>query len=153
MRETVTIIGELIPVLGIVLGVGCAMLAMYFDFRKKREMIQLYHAERLAAIEKGIELPPLPEEYFSGRNARSSTPARTRRTGLILLFLGIAITIGLWGSGSSGITWWWGFVPIALGLAFLLSALLEARESRQSSQWRQRQDGLPDSESNVGSDR
>lgn len=151
MRDTVAIIGELIPVFGIVLGIGISMLAMYFDFRKKREMIQLYHAERMAAIEKGIELPPLPEGYFRGPDRRPSTPARTRRTGLILLFLGIAITLALWGSGSPGVSWWWGLVPVALGLAFVLTAALEARESRERAQGR---DVLADSEgARAGSDR
>jgi hypothetical protein len=103
-----------IPVIAIVLGITCAMFGLYLDFRKKRDFVQLYHAERMAAIEKGIELPPLPEEYFSGRSGRHSSPARTRRTGLILLFLGIAITLGL-------------------GLAFLLAAVVEFRELRQES--------------------
>jgi len=30
---------------------------MWLDFRKKRELFQLHHAERMAAIEKGIDLP------------------------------------------------------------------------------------------------
>jgi hypothetical protein len=127
-----SIIGVSIPVVAIVLGIGIAMLAMYLDFRKKREMIQLHHAERMAAIEKGIELPPLPDDYFSGGKAGPSGPARTRRTGLVLTFLGIGISLGLWGSGVVGGFWWWGLVPLALGLAFLLAALLETRELRQS---------------------
>jgi hypothetical protein len=127
-----SIIGVSIPVVAIILGIGTAMLAMYLDFRKKREMIQLYHAERMAAIEKGLELPPLPDNYFSGGNAGPSAPARTRRTGLVLTFLGVGISLGLWGSGVVGDFWWWGLAPLALGLAFLLAALLETRELRQS---------------------
>lgn len=126
------IIGASIPVVAIVLGIGIAMLAMYLDFRKKREMIQLYHAERMAAIEKGVELPPLPDDYFTGGNAGPSSPARTRRTGLILTFLGIGISLGLWGSGLVGDFWWWGLLPLGLGVGFLLAALLETRELRQS---------------------
>ncbi len=122
------IIGVLIPMVAIVLGIGTAMLAMYLDFRKKREMIQLYHAERMAAIEKGIELPPLPDGYFSGGDTRSSGPAKPRRTGLVLLFLGIGITLALWGSGVVDELWWLGLVPLALGVAFLLTALFEARD-------------------------
>lgn len=125
------IIGVSIPVVAIVLGIGIAMLAMYLDFRKKREMIQLYHAERMAAIEKGVELPPLPDDYFSGGSASRSSPARARRTGLILIFLGIGISLGLWGSGMVDDLWWWGLVPLALGVAFLLAAVLEGRELRQ----------------------
>jgi hypothetical protein len=122
-----------IPVLAIVLGITCAMFGMYLDFRKKRDLIQLYHAERLAAIEKGIELPPLPDEYLSGRSGGYSSPARTRRTGLILLFLGIAIALGLWTGGADGDAFWLGLVPIGLGLAFLLAAVFEFRELRRSN--------------------
>ena len=136
------VIGASLPVIAVVLGITCAMFGMYLDFRKKRELLQLYHAERMAAIEKGIELPPLPEDYFSGRRGRYSSPARTRRTGLILLFLGITITLGLWGGGAGDTAFWWGFVLVGLGLAFLLSALLEMREMRLSGD-RHGQDGIP----------
>jgi len=133
-----SIIGVSIPVVAIILGIGAAMLAMYFDFRKKRELIQTYHAERMAAIEKGIELPPLPIEYLG--DTRYSSPARARRTGLILLFLGIAITLGLWGMGIGDGLWWWGLVPLGLGLAFLLIAWFEARDSRRSGEQSLRSD-------------
>jgi hypothetical protein len=122
-----------IPVIAIVLGITCAMFGLYLDFRKKRDFVQLYHAERMAAIEKGIELPPLPEEYFSGRSGRHSSPARTRRSGLILLFLGIAITLGLWTGGQDRDTFWLGIVPAGLGLGFLLAAVFEFRDLRQES--------------------
>lgn len=122
------VLGVLIPIIAIVMGLGCVMLAMYFDFRKRREMFQLYHAERMAAIEKGIELPPLPEEFFRVGSGRP-LPARHRRFGLILLFLGVALTVALWGDGDPFL---WGLLPVALGLAYLLAALLEAREQKDS---------------------
>jgi len=127
----VAIVGELIPIVAIVLGIGIGILAMYFEFRKKRELYQLYHAERMAAIEKGIELPALPEEFFKDTGRREPLPARNRRMGLILFFLGGAIALALWGSGRVG-AWWWGLVPVGLGIAFLLAAFLEAREQAAS---------------------
>ena len=133
-----SLIPLLIPIVGIVFGIGCAMFAMYLDFRKKQELIQMHHAERMAAIEKGIELPPLPAELFSGRysrHSRAAAPASRRRAGLILLFVGIAVTLGLWGSGGTGNdAFWWGLVPTGLGVALLLAATFEARELRQSSE-------------------
>lgn len=130
-----SVLGALIPIIGIVFGIGCAMFAMYLDFRKKQELIQMHHAERMAAIEKGIELPPLPQELLGGRHSRSSGPAGRRRTGLILLFLGIAITLGLWGSAGAGNpAFWWGLVPTGLGVALLLAGTLEARELRRADE-------------------
>lgn len=138
------IAGVLIPVIGIVLGIGFVAFAIFLDFRRRRQTIELFHAERMAAIEKGIELPPLPEEYFSGGGssalARSSGVPRALRRGLILTFLGIAITLASWGSGLVGPFWWWGLVPLGLGVAFLLIAWLEARALRQSGEQRERGD-------------
>ena len=69
----------LIPIVAIIGGVASGMFATYHRMRRERELPQLYHAERMAAIEKGVELPPLPPELFhdpdnhrSGRHFRHS---------------------------------------------------------------------------------
>ena len=126
---TAHVLGVLIPIIAIVLGIGLVMLMIYLDYRKRREMFQLYHAERMAAIEKGIELPPLPDEFFQGPRGREPLPVRNRRIGLILLLFGIALTLALWGSAGADASWW-GLLPVALGLAYLVAAFLEAREQR-----------------------
>src|SRR5580658_1417162 len=84
--NVIPILGELIPIIAIVMGLSVAMLCLYLDFRKKRELFQLYHAERMAAIEKGIELPPLPPEFFGDSGDREPKASRHRRQGLILSF-------------------------------------------------------------------
>lgn len=138
------ILSELVPIVAIVFGIGIGMLGMYFEFRRKREIIQLHHAERMAAIEKGIELPPLPQDYFTGGLCRrSNTPGRMRRKGFILLFAGAAITVGLWGSGSAKDgSFWWGLLPAAIGAAYLLTAFFDTRDLRRSGD-SPRQGGLP----------
>jgi Domain of unknown function (DUF6249) len=116
-----------IPIIAIIMGIGFAMLSIWLDYRKKREIYQLYHAERLAAIEKGIEVPPLPPEFFqSRRGGDEPAPRRHRRFGLVLTFLGVALTVALWGTGTS--QYLWGLLPLAVGVAYLLSSFLEARE-------------------------
>ncbi len=127
----IAIVGELIPIVAIVMGLGIGMLTLYLDFRKKREMFQLYHAERMAAIEKGIELPPLPPEFFKDYRRREVTPARHRRWGLIWVLVGIAFTAALWGTGDKD--FWWGLMPIAVGVAYLVSSRLESAELAKSS--------------------
>jgi hypothetical protein len=120
----------MIPIVAIVMGIGIGMLVVYLDFRRKSDTFKLYHAERMAAIEKGIELPPLPPEFF-GTVARESNPVRNRRTGLVLLLLGLSVAGALLGMGIPA--FWWGFVPAAIGLAFLLSSILEMRERKKAS--------------------
>jgi hypothetical protein len=129
------IVGVLIPVVAIVLGIGFVAFVIFLEFYKRRHAIELLHAERMAAIEKGIELPPLPEDYLGGGgsspSARRSGRRSALRTGLILTFLGSAITLALWGSGLVGSLWWWGLVPLGLGLAFLATSWLEVPASHQ----------------------
>ena len=48
-------------VLATALGVGIGMLALWIDYRKKRDIFELHHKERMLAIERGMEVPPLPE--------------------------------------------------------------------------------------------
>ena len=49
------ILGVMIPIIAIVMGLGLGMLKIWTDYRKKREILQAHHAERMAAIEKGID--------------------------------------------------------------------------------------------------
>jgi Domain of unknown function (DUF6249) len=112
-------IAVFIPIIAIVMGIGIAMLSIYFDYRKKQDIFALHHKERMAAIEKGMDVPPLPPEFF--RDGRSSGP-RTHndflRRGLVLLFVGAAITAALYNTVRG---WYlWGLVPAAVGIAQLL---------------------------------
>jgi hypothetical protein len=112
------IIAVTIPIVAIVFGVGIGMLSMYFDYRKKRGAIELHHKERLAAIDKGIELPPLPPGLFedSRRDVRSHNDYLRR--GLIWLFVGVAIFIAL--DAQRERASYFGLIPAAVGVAYLL---------------------------------
>ena len=108
-----------IPIVAIVMGIGIAMLAVVVDYRKKRDMFALHHKERMAAIEKGMELPPLPPEFFQdGRGRRNRHPSDSLRRGLVLLLVGIAVTGAMYQSARE--EYLWGLVPAAIGIANLL---------------------------------
>jgi NhaP-type Na+/H+ or K+/H+ antiporter len=125
-HNVVAVLTMLIPIVSIIMGVSIGMLSLYLQFRMKRDILQRHHIERMTAIEKAIELPPLPPEFFQDTRRSESAPIRHRRSGLILLFLGSAVSVALWGTGVPA--YWWGLVPAALGLAFLLSSVFEARD-------------------------
>jgi hypothetical protein len=112
-------IAVFIPIVAIVMGIGIGMLSIYFDYRKKQDMFALHHKERLAAIEKGMDVPPLPPEFFQdGRRSRPRTHGDCLRRGLVLLFVGAAVTAALYNTVRS---WYlWGLVPAAVGAAQLL---------------------------------
>lgn len=127
----VPLLGEIIAIVAIVFGIGLVMLRVYLDFRRRRELYQLHHAERMAAIEKGIELPPLPADFFRDARRRAPATVRQRRYGLVLLFVGLTVGVALWASGERGA--WWGLVPAGWGVALLLAGLLERRETARAS--------------------
>jgi len=109
----------MIPIISIFMGIGIAMLAIFLDFRKKRDMFAMHHKERMAAIEKGMEVPPLPPEFFrDGRACRPRVHGDFLRRGLVLLFVGIAVSAALYNSERDAFLW--GLVPAGIGLAQLL---------------------------------
>lgn len=112
----------MIPIVAIVMGVGIGMLALWVDYRKKRDIFELHHKERMLAIERGMEVPPLPEALLAPdqrENAKNVVPGDYLRRGLLWLLVGLALSAAL--AGNAGFnTATWGLIPIAVGLAYLI---------------------------------
>lgn len=121
------IIAVMIPIVAIVMGIGIGMLALWLDYRKKRDIYALHHKERLAAIEKGMEVPPLPVDFFNDyKRGRMRTPADYLRRGLVWLFIGGAVTLALFNSGDKENDMW-GLIPAAFGAANLLYYFIQRK--------------------------
>jgi hypothetical protein len=133
--NTVAILGVMVPIVAIVMALGVGMLKIWTDYRKKREILQAHHAERMAAIEKGIELPPLPPQFYGADDAPARAALVQRefkgqanglhylRSGLMWLLIGIAVSIALYANHDNEhvhTAAWWGGVPAAIGLSKLL---------------------------------
>lgn len=118
----------LIPVVAIGGGISFAAFSLYLKVRRQREMLQMYHAERMAAIEKGIDLPPLhPGLLYDGdygTTYRGDYRRWRRGRGLTLVFVGAAVTVAMWQSNGDN-SFWWGFVIIAWGLGRLVSEYVQ----------------------------
>ncbi len=137
----VAILGVMIPIVAIVMGLGLGMLKLWLDFRRKRDILQAHHAERMAAIDKGIELPPLPPQFYAlegesaaedagSRSQRSRAGSSYLRSGLTWLLVGLAISIALYADQNHSHARnaaLWGLVPAAYGLARLLFYLISSR--------------------------
>ncbi|HEY3862013.1 MAG TPA: DUF6249 domain-containing protein [Verrucomicrobiae bacterium] len=108
---------QIVPVVAIIMGVGIGMLKAFFNYRKRKEISTLFHQERMAAIEKGLELPPLPDTYF-GDVDEPGSPHRHLLAGLILLFVGAALMLALHVEAPGHALW--GLIPISVGAAFLI---------------------------------
>jgi hypothetical protein len=106
-----------IPLLCILGGVAISITAIVMAGRKK----ELKHKERVVAMEKGIEIPAEKREekrpeYLSNRSG-----------GLVMTFIGIALTIALWATaGKDGGVW--GLIPLGIGVGLLISSALEKKE-------------------------
>src|SRR5687768_9372025 len=53
-------IGVFIPIVAIVMGIGIGMLAVWTEHKRKAQLLEQLHRERLQALDKGMELPPFP---------------------------------------------------------------------------------------------
>ena len=136
--------GDMIAIAAIVMGIGFAMFSLYLHSRRKREFLQMHHAERMAAIEKGIELPPVPPQFFQDTPVGLGGYAFCRRrSGVGTLLVGVAIMVALWEQGGNG--YWWGLVVIAVGVGRIIDGTFAARYDRPRAADSSGPDGRPGS--------
>lgn len=123
--ETVAV---MIPVTAIVFGLSIPIVYAITDYRKRRRLIELHHAERMAAIERGMELPPLPVDILGGA-ARRRTSSELL-PGLVWLFVGVGLVAALGPlTGQRGVALL-GLIPAGVGLAYLIYYAVEGRKVR-----------------------
>jgi Domain of unknown function (DUF6249) len=130
---------ELIAILGMLLSLGMPlsilMVWVVLNYRKRRRLMELHHAERMAAIERGMEVPPMPLDLIDG-----SSPRRRRSSllpGLVWFFVGLAVILGLLGidGGDGDVPIIGGLIPLGIGVAYLLYYFFEGRAIEEK--WRQ----------------
>jgi hypothetical protein len=117
MPELISLIAMLIPIISIILGIGIAALAIILGYRKRKTMLELFHKERLAAIDKGMEPPPIPEELFSD-SGKPPSPHGTLLAGLIFSLTGLGLLVALYQYHPESALY--GLIPVGFGLAFLI---------------------------------
>ena len=121
---------ELIPIFGILFGIGgpAVIVIVWFtlNYHKRRKLMELHHTERMAAIERGMEIPPLPIELIDGR----SVPKRRRTAllpGLVWFFIGLALATGSLVDSGEDMPLFLGLIPLGIGLAYLIYYFVEGR--------------------------
>jgi len=127
------IVESIVPIFGIIFGVGLPVsipiVWIVLNYRKRRRLMELHHTERMAAIERGMEIPPLPIELIDGRSARR------RRTsllpGLVWFFVGLALVIGSQSMHDNDFPSLFGLIPLGIGLAYLIYYFAEGRKLEQ----------------------
>jgi hypothetical protein len=120
------VVGAFIPIVAISLGIGIGALAIWSEHKRKLELIDRIHRERMMALEKGVEPPALPPGMVGDLAAKPKPVPRylwpkAVRNGLMLLFGGIVMYFGvIEADGREGAVFM--LVPAALGLANLIYA-------------------------------
>ena len=114
----------LIPILSVTLSLGAVILWILVWHRRKVHELDCRHKERMAAIDKGLDLPPesLPQP--------APMPPRSRYLlrGLIWLGVGLAVTLAVrdwFGSQMGGFGW----IAVAVGAAYLIFYFVEGRKA------------------------
>ena len=118
-------VAVMIPIFGIVFGIAVAIVAIVTSHRQKMQRADLRHKERLAAIDKGLELPPETEDpEDAGKRSRSGS----LRSGLIGLGVGIVLYFALDRVAGEEVALF-GLIPAAIGLANLIFYFIEGRKA------------------------
>lgn len=117
--------GLLIPLTAITLPLSIPIVWIVLNYRKRRRLMELYHVERMAAIERGMELPPLPLDLIDGRSRRRHS---SLLPGLVWFFIGLAVFAGWMMSGfDDDLPVIGGLIPLGVGLAYLIYYYAEGR--------------------------
>jgi hypothetical protein len=102
----------------------------YVRGARRQRRLELLHAERMAAIEKGIPMPELPEDdYHRRRSIVHQAPVNPKwplGAGAILTMLGVGICLALRLSGDQyhNQIWPFGLIGVFLGGGLILHYFL-----------------------------
>ena len=112
---------NLAPIFGTVMVFGWLIVTTIVNYRKRKEIYVLYHQERMAAIEKGVELPPIPEDFFQddGDDAKARSPHSDLGWGLFWLLGGLATLVALYFNFNGKVALF-ALIPVAIGLHYLI---------------------------------
>ncbi len=127
------VIGVFIPIVAIVMGIGIGMLSIWSEHKRKAQLLEQNHRERMHAIEKGIELPPLPPNLIGAVNGPSTaSAAKSLRSGIMLVLIGVILYIAIGhAGGDEGALF--GLIPAAVGIANLVYAAIEWNKEKKAS--------------------
>ena len=113
----------LVPIVSVAMSLGALIIWIVVWYRRRVHEIDCRHKERMAAIEKGLELPPesLPQPE------QMPPLSRYLLRGLIWLGIGLALTFGVhdrFGSQTGSFGW----IAVAVGAAYLIFYFVEGRK-------------------------
>ncbi len=129
------IIGVFIPIVAIVMGVGIGMLSIWTEHKRKSQLLEQFHKERLSALDKGVALPELDRRLVALDESEPPTAAKAFRNGLMMLLIGIILYFALDELIGDRVSLF-GLIPAAVGIANLMYGvlLLKKEQAEKASQ-------------------
>lgn len=116
---------EFVPIMGMFTFFGSIVVVIAFLIVYNHKRRQLQSQEIMAAIEKGVDVP------FPALKAKKWNYLNL---GLICSLVGVTFTLALWFSTGLMAATAWGLLPIGLGVAFLLIALIERNKKEDEDE-------------------
>ena len=122
--DLIPALGLMVPIVTVTVSLAALIVWIVAWYRRRVHEVDCRHKERMAAIEKGLELPPEaapPPEQMP-------PTSRYLLRGLIWLGIGLAITFGGrdWLRGPMGGAGW---IAVAIGAAYLIFYVVEGRRA------------------------
>jgi hypothetical protein len=121
-----SIVALFIPLTAIFMSLLIPIVYAIVDYRRRRDIVEAHHRERLAAIERGMEIAPLPESIYLPMQ-RKRRPGWSLLAGLVWLFVGVGLFVAL-GAVAGDDVRHFALIPSGIGLAFLIYYFVEGRK-------------------------
>jgi hypothetical protein len=129
MNDFGEILGPIIGLVSATLAMSIPIIYIVTRSRRLQRAMELLHAERMAAIERGMELPASSLEILGDQIANSRKPRTALLPGLVWLFVGLAIAASrLSYDYRDGAPLLVGLIPTGIGLAYLIYYFVEERK-------------------------
>ena len=126
------VIGVFIPIIAIIMGVGAGIVAIWSEHKRKAQLLEQNHRERMQALEKGVEMPPLPVGLIGvGNGPATASAPKALRSGIMMTLIGVVlfVAIGVAGGKEGAL---FGLIPAAIGVANLVyAAVLWKKEEKE----------------------
>lgn len=114
-----------IPITAIFMSLLIPIVFAIVDYKRRKDIVEANHKERMAAIERGMDIPALPESfYLSLKPQRRSSYLLP---GLVWLFVGIGLFVAFGAVAGEDVRYF-GLIPIGVGLALLIYYFVEGKK-------------------------
>ena len=104
------------------------VLGIVLHYRHSRHLIDIVHQERMSALERGLEAPPLPTG--DGGSSRGPSAAAYLHRGLIFALLGLSL-MAAFGVNAGARSALWGLPVAALGVSYLILYVVTTRKENR----------------------